>query len=100
MNQTIELECSLFSISISMNETVEKPCIIVFRTISVMPPIYVKRSVTYYAVLLQFLSHARQSITVFFVDVQPGFLQLLLTQTGVKCTSLNPSTCVVYYSGI
>ena len=32
-------------------------------------------------------------------EVQPGFLQLLLTQAWVKCTSLDSSRCVVY-SGI
>ena len=34
-----------------------------------------------------------------FGEVKPGFLQLLLTQTWVKCTSLDSSRCVVY-SGI
>ena len=41
----------------------------------------------------------RKAIAVGFVDVQPGFLLLLLTQTWVKCTSLDFSRCVVY-SGI
>ena len=39
------------------------------------------------------------SVAVGFVYVQPGFLQLLLSQTWVKCTSLDSSRCVVY-SGI
>ena len=39
----------------------------------------------------------RRAIMVGFVDVQPGFLQLLQTQTWVKCTSLDSSRCVVYY---
>ena len=39
------------------------------------------------------------SVDVGFVGVQLGFLQLLLTQTWVKCTSLDFSRCVVY-SGI
>ena len=43
--------------------------------------------------------HARVSIAVGFVDVQPDFLQVLLTQIWVKCTSLDALTCVVY-SGI
>ena len=34
-----------------------------------------------------------------FLEVQPGFLQPLLTQTWVKCTSLDSSRRVVY-SGI
>ena len=34
-----------------------------------------------------------------FVEVQPGFLQVLLTQTWVKCTALNSSRCAVY-SGV
>ena len=46
-----------------------------------------------------FSRYARVSAAVGFADVQPGFLQLLLTQTWVKCTSLNSSKCVVY-SGI
>ena len=33
-----------------------------------------------------------------FVSVQPGFLQLFLTQTLIKCTSFDPSMCVVYFS--
>ena len=39
------------------------------------------------------------SVGVGFVGVQLGFLQLLLTQTWVKCTSLDSSKCVIY-SGI
>ena len=42
--------------------------------------------------------YAQGSVAVGFVDVQPGFLQLL-SQTWVKCTSLDSSRCVVY-SGI
>ena len=36
------------------------------------------------------------AVAVGFGKVQPGFLQLLLTQTWVKCTSLDSSRCVVY----
>ena len=43
--------------------------------------------------------HALRSVAVGFVDVQPGFLQFLPTQTWVKCTSLDSSRCIVY-SGI
>ena len=32
-----------------------------------------------------------------FVSVKSGFLQFLLTQTSVKCTSLDSSRCVVYF---
>ena len=32
------------------------------------------------------------SVAVGFVDVQPGFLQLLLTQTWLMCTSLDSSS--------
>ena len=32
-----------------------------------------------------------------FGEVQLGFLQLLLTPTWVKCTSLDSSRCVVYF---
>ena len=42
---------------------------------------------------------ALRAIAGHFGEVQPGFLQLLLTQTWVKCTSLDSSRCVVY-SGI
>ena len=38
-------------------------------------------------------------VVVGFGEVQPGFLQLILTQTWVKCTLLDSSRCVVY-SGI
>ena len=41
----------------------------------------------------------RKAIAVGFVNVQPGFLQLLLTQSWVKCTSVDSSRCVVY-SGV
>ena len=41
----------------------------------------------------------RKAVAVDFSDVQPCFLQLFLTQTWVKCTSLDSSRCVVY-SGI
>ena len=43
--------------------------------------------------------HVLRLVTVRFVEVQPGFLQLLPTQTWVKCASLDSSRCVVY-SGI
>ena len=43
--------------------------------------------------------HVLASIAVGFVEAQPGFLQLFLTQTLVKCTSLDSSRCVAY-SGI
>ena len=33
-----------------------------------------------------------------FGDVQPGFLQLLLTQIWVKCTFFDSARCVVYSS--
>ena len=33
-----------------------------------------------------------------FVSVQPGFSQLFLTQTLIKCTLSDPSRCVVYFS--
>ena len=39
---------------------------------------------------------ALKGIAGHFGEVQPGFLQLLLTQTWVKCTSLDSSRCVVY----
>ena len=39
------------------------------------------------------------AVCVGFVAVQLGFLQLLPTQTWVKCTSLDSLRCVVY-SGI
>ena len=41
MDETIELEYTLFSISISVDEIVEKSCIIILMTVPVMPPIYV-----------------------------------------------------------
>ena len=40
--------------------------------------------------------YALRAVAVGFVEVQPGFLQLLLTQTWTKCTSLDSSRCVVY----
>ena len=40
--------------------------------------------------------YAQGAVAVGFADVQPGFLQLLLTQTWAKCTSLDSSRCVVY----
>ena len=43
--------------------------------------------------------YAQGSVAVGFVDIQAGCLQLLLTQTWVKCTSLDSSRCAVY-SGI
>ena len=45
--------------------------------------------------------HTAKNIAIVghFGEVQPGFLQLLLTQTCVKCTSLDSSRCVVH-SGI
>ena len=39
--------------------------------------------------------HTLVSIAVGFVEVQPGFLQLILTQTCVKWTSLDSSRSVV-----
>ena len=39
------------------------------------------------------------AVAVEFVEVQFGFLQLLLTQTWVKCASSDSSRCVVY-SGV
>ena len=46
--------------------------------------------------LLQFLCPKISRGWFRFVDVQPGFfLQLLLTHTWVKCTSIDSSRCVV-----
>ena len=72
-----------------MDETGEKPCIIVFMTVPV----------THFVEQFSFSSYAQGSIAVGFLDVKPGFLRLLLTQTWVKCTSLYSSRCVVY-SGV
>ena len=46
-----------------------------------------------------FYRYARVSVAFGLEGVQPDFLQLALTQTWVKCTSLDFSRCVVY-SGI
>ena len=46
--------------------------------------------------VLDHLPPALIAIAGHFGEVQPGFLQLLLTQTRVKCTSLDLSRCVVY----
>ena len=73
-------------------------------TVAIAPPVLVVTSVHADA-LTQVLPSVIATISmqksgvVGFVDVHPGFLQLLLTQTWVKCTSLNSSRCVVY-SGI
>ena len=42
------------------------------------------------------LYDTRRATAAGFVEVQPGFLQLLLTQTWVKRTALDSSRCVVY----
>ena len=81
-------------------KSVEKPRIIVFLAVSVMPPICLK--ICYYCpvFLYCFFPYARMSIGACFVNVQSGFLQLLLTQTWVKCTSLNSSRRVAYFGKI
>ena len=43
-----------------------------------------------------FSLYALVSVAVGLEGVQPRFLLLILTQTRVKCTSLNSSRCVVY----
>ena len=43
--------------------------------------------------------HVLVTVGVGFLGVQPGFLQLLPTQTWVKCASLDSPRCVVY-SGV
>ena len=65
-----------------------------------MPPIYVQGALLHILVehfTFSFLT--LRGVANQFGEVQPGFLQLLLTQTWVKCTLLNSSRCVVY-SGI
>ena len=54
---------------------------------------------TYTSVRHCYSFHARMFVGVCLVAVQFGFLQLLQTQTWVKCTSLDSLRCVVY-SGI
>ena len=54
---------------------------------------------TYTSIRYCYNFHALMSIGVGFVGVQTDFLQLLLTQTSVTCTSLDSSRWVVY-SGI
>ena len=45
---------------------------------------------------LFFFLCARVPVAVGLEGVQPGFLQLFLTQTWVKCTLLDSSRCAVY----
>ena len=48
---------------------------------------------------LFFFLCARLSVAVGLEGIQLGFLQLILTQTWVKCTSFDSSRCVVYSGG-
>ena len=76
-----------------------------FWTVAVVPPVLVVTSVHADALgqLLGLMAIVRHDTRIYaavgFVDVQLSFLQLLLTQTWVKRTSLDSSRCVVY-SGI
>ena len=51
----------------------------------------------YLLLLHSLFLYARMSIVAGFVSVQSRFLQLFLTQTWVKCTSLDSSRSVVYF---
>ena len=65
-----------------------------------MPPISAKGLLLHILVEhFTFILMALVAIAGRFGDIKPGFWQLLLTQTWVKCTSLDSSRCVVY-SGI
>ena len=73
-----------------------------FWTIAAAPPVLVVMSVHAEVLTHTFDRHCYNfhtlvSILVGFVEVQPGFLQLFLNQTWVKCTSLDSSRCVVYF---
>ena len=68
--------------------------------IPVMPPIYVQGPLIHILVEHSTFSFLTlRGVSNQFGEVQTGFLQLLLTQTWMKCTSLDSTRCVVY-SGI
>ena len=76
MNETIELKYTHFTISISMNETVKKTCIIVFMMVPVMTPIYMFKNPLLRILVEQssFSLYALVSVAVELEGVEHGFL--------------------------
>ena len=76
MNETIELKYTLFTISISMNKTVKKTCIIVFMMVPVMTPIYMFKNPLLRILVEQssFSLYALVSVAVELEGVEHGFL--------------------------